>query len=302
MRFSVLAAALACGPLAFADDFEIKDQGQFKKIFPAGAKVTRLATDLQFIEGPAWLGGGLVFSDIPANKLMKWTPGGIAVFRNPSGNANGNTIDRQGRLVTCEHGGRRVSRLERDGKVVTVADSFQGKKLNSPNDVVVKSDDTIWFTDPDYGLDKRPKEQDGNYVFRYNEKSKALAVVASDFDKPNGLAFAPGEKKLYIADSGKPHHIRVFDVGRDGTVSNGRIFAVIEKGVPDGIRCDPSGRVWSSSGNGADVFAPDGSLIVKINLPEAAANLCFGGKDGTTLFLTAREGLYAVETKVRGAR
>ena len=157
--------------------------------------------------------------------------------------------------------------------------------------------------DPPYGLPKgEEKEQAGNFVFRHDPATKTTTVLEKDFDMPNGLCFSPDEKKLYIADSGKPRHIRVFDVAAGGTLSNGRVFAVLEKGGPDGIRCDTSGRVWSTSGNGVDVFAPDGSLIAKINLPAAGANLCFGGKDGTTLFVTAREGLYAVETKVKGAK
>ena len=300
-QLSLLCLAASTAVCAAAD-FEVRNEAEFRKIFPEDAKVTKLAGGFGFTEGPVWIsrdGGYLVFSDIRKNQLKKWTTkDGITTFREPSRNANGNTLDRHGRLVTAEHSGRRVSLLEQDGSVVTVVDRFDGKKFNSPNDVVVKSDGTYWFTDPPYGLPQgEEKEQAGNYVFRHEPATKTTTVLVQDFDMPNGLCFSPDEKKLYVADSGKPHHIRVFDVARDGTVSNGRVFAVIEKGGPDGIRCDPNGRVWSSSGNGADVFAPDGSLIAKINLPEAGANLCFGGKDGTTLFITAREGLYAVETK-----
>ena len=288
---------------ALAADFEIKDQVQFKKIFPPGARVERLATDFQFIEGPAWMSGGfLVFSDIPADELKKWTPSGVTTFRKPSNNANGNTVDAQGRLVTAEHGGRRISRQEKDGTVVTVVDSFEGKKFNSPNDVVVKSDGAIWFTDPAYGLANRPKEVAGEYVYRYDEKTKSLSIVSKDFDKPNGLCFAPGEKKLYIADSGKPRNIRVYPVNADGTLGAGSVFATIDKGGPDGIRCDAQGRVWSSSGDGAQVFAPDGHLITRILLPESAANLTFGGAKGQTLYLTARKSLYRVETKSTNAK
>jgi gluconolactonase len=290
---------LAASVIGSAADFEVKNEAEFKKMFPADAKVERLATGFQFVEGPMWLPAGfLVFSDIPANELKKWTPEGVTTFRSPSGNANGNTVDRQGRLVTAEHAGR-ISRTEKDGTVVTVVDSFEGKKLNSPNDVVVKSDGTIWFTDPDYGLGKRTKEQTSNNVFRYDEKTKQLTAVVTDFDKPNGLCFGPGEKKLYVADSGKPRHIRVFDVNRDGTLSGGSVFATIDKGGPDGIRCDSRGRVWSSSGDGAQVFGPDGQLLVRILVPESGANLTFGGKNGQTLFITARKSLYAVPTKVK---
>ena len=291
---SVLAAAAAG-----AADFEVKDEAQFKKMFPAGAKVERLATGLQFVEGPQWMPGGfLVFSDIPADELKRWdAKGGLQTFRKPSQQANGNTLDREGRLVTAEHGGRRVSRTEKDGTVVTVVDSFEGKKLSSPNDVVVKSDGTIWFTDPDYGLAGRPKETPGNYVYRFDPKSKSLTAIAKDFDKPNGLCFSPNESKLYVADSGKPHHIRVFNVARDGSVTGGDVFAVIDKGGPDGIRCDKAGRVWSSSGDGAQVFSADGKLLVRILLPESAANLAFGGPKGKTLYLTARKSLYSVGIK-----
>jgi gluconolactonase len=288
-----------------AADFEIVDQAEFKKLFAPGAKVERLATDMRFTEGPVWIGGRdgfLVFSDIPANELKRWDPrGGLQTFRSPSNNANGNTVDREGRLVTAEHGARRVSRTEKDGTVVTLVDSYQGRKLNSPNDVVVKSDGTIWFTDPDYGLAGRPKEQDGNFVFRYDERSKTLTAVIKDFDKPNGLCFSPDESQLYVADSGTPRHIRVFPVNRDGTLGEGTLFCTIDKGGPDGIRADEAGRIWSSSGDGVQILSPDGRLVARILLPQAAANLAFGGPQGRTLYMTARTSLYAVETLVRGA-
>jgi gluconolactonase len=291
---------------AFAADFEVADKAAWEKLFPPDAKVERLATGMQFIEGPAWLpssGGYLVFSDIPADELKKWDPkAGVTTFRKPSRNANGNTVDREGRLVTAEHSAHRISRTEKDGEVVTVVESFEGRNLNSPNDVVVKSDGTIWFTDPDYGLSGRTKEQAGNYVFRYDPQSKSLTPVVKDFDKPNGLCFSPDESKLYVADSGKPRHIRVFGIDRQGAVTGGEVFAAIDKGGPDGIRCDSEGRVWSSSGDGAQVFSPDGRLLVRILLPEAAANLTFGGANGQRLFLTARKSLYAVETKAKMAQ
>jgi gluconolactonase len=302
-----LGFTLAFAVAALAADFEVHNEAEFKKIFPSGAKVERLATGMKFVEGPVWMpgkgGGFLVFSDIPANELKKWSPaGGLETFRSPSDNANGNTLDREGRLVTAEHGARRVSRTEKDGTVSTVLDSVEGKKLNSPNDVVVKSDGTIWFTDPPYGLAGRPKEQPGNYVFRYDEKTRSATAVVKDFDMPNGLCFSPDETKLYVADSGKPRHIRVFPVNADGTVSEGSVFAAIDKGGPDGIRCDAAGRVWSSSGDGAQIFGPDGKLIARVLLQEAAANLAFGGPKGTTLYLTARTSLYSVETEARPAQ
>jgi len=191
-----------------------------------------------------------------------------------------------------------VSVTEKDGMVRSVVDTFEGKKFNSPNDVVVKSDGSYWFTDPDYGLGKNPKEQAGNYVYRFDPKSKSITAVVKDFDKPNGLCFSPDEKKLYVADSGKPKHIRVFEVQSGGTLDSGKVFCTIDKGGPDGIRCDNGGRIWSSAGDGVHVFAPDGKLIGKILVPESPANLCFGGADGKTLYITARKSLYAIPTLV----
>jgi gluconolactonase len=298
-----IVSVLLFAASVFGADFEIVDPAEFQKLFPKNAKVERLATDMQFIEGPVWInaeGGYLVFSDIPANELKRWdAKKGVTTFRKPSNSTNGNTLDLEGRLISAEHGAHRVSRTEKNGEVVSLIESFEGKNLNSPNDVVVKSDGSIWFTDPDYGLSGRTKEQPGNYVYRFDPKSKTAAAVIKDFDKPNGLAFSPDETKLYVADSGKPRHIRVFDVGKDGSVSNGRVFATIDKGGPDGIRCDAAGRVWSSSGDGAQIFSADGKLAARILLPEAAANLTFGGKDGRRLFLTARKSLYAVDTNTK---
>lgn len=292
--------------LTVAADFEVRDEAEFKKIVPPDAKLEKLASGMKFCEGPVWLaqdGGYLVFSDIPSDELKKWTTkDGLATFRKPSYNANGNTVDRQGRLVSCEHSGRRVSRLEKDGTLQTLVDRFDGNKFNSPNDAAVKSDGTIWFTDPDYGLRGQPHDYEGCFVFRFDPKTKALTVLAKNFDKPNGICFSPDEKRLYVADSGKPHHIRVFDVERDGTVTGGAMFCQIDKGVPDGIRCDAKGRVYSSAGDGVQIFAPDGKLLGKILVPETPANLGFGGKNGKTLFITARASLYAIPLLVKGAK
>lgn len=292
--------------LARAADFDIRNEAEFRKAVAPDAKLQRLATDMQFTEGPVWVaadGGFLVFSDIPADELKKWTAkDGLTTFRKPSQNANGNTVDREGRLISCEHSGRRLCRLEKVGQLVTLVDQFEGKRFNSPNDADVKSDGTIWFTDPDYGLGGKPREYEGCFVFRFDPKTKGLTVVAKDFDKPNGIAFSPDEKKLYVADSGKPRHIRLFDVRSDGTVKGGGVFCTIDQGVPDGIRCDAAGRVWSSAGDGVQIFAPDGKLLGKILVPESPANLCFGGVDGKTLFITARKSLYSIPVLVKGAR
>lgn len=307
-QFFLPAVLALCGAAVsvLATDFDIRDEVEFRKAVAPDAKLQRLATGMQFTEGPVWVaaeGGFLVFSDIPSDELKKWTAkDGVTTFRKPSQNANGNTLDREGRLISCEHSGRRVSRLEKDGTLVTLVDQFEGKRFNSPNDADVKSDGTIWFTDPDYGLGGKPHDYDGCFVFRFDPKTKALSVVAKDFDKPNGIAFSPDEEKLYVADSGKPHHIRVFDVQSGRSVKGGGVFCTIDKGVPDGIRCDAAGRVWSSAGDGVHIFAPDGKLLGKILVPETPANLCFGGADGKTLFITARKSLYCIPVLVKGAR
>lgn len=287
------------------------DEAEFRRCVAADAKLEKLAEGFTFTEGPTWLRaqGVLVFSDIPQNELKQWSPtAGVSTFRQPSHNANGNTTDLQGRLLTCEHSGRRVARLESDGTVRTVVDQFEGRKLNSPNDVIVRSDGTIWFTDPEYGLRMNPqtkqregREQPANHVFRHDPKTGRTTAVVKDFVQPNGLAFSPDERRLYVADSGAPKHIRVFDVQPDGMLSTGRVFCTIDRGVPDGIRVDADGRVWSSAGDGVQIFAPDGRLIGRILVPESPANLCFGGADGRTLFITARKSLYAVKVQVRGA-
>ncbi|MCY3022893.1 MAG: SMP-30/gluconolactonase/LRE family protein [Planctomycetota bacterium] len=288
-----------------AADFDIKDAAEFSKIVPKDAKLQKLAGGMQFVEGPVWIaadGGYLVFSDIPADELKKWTAkDGVTTFRKPSHNANGNSLTPDGLLITCEHSARRVTRTEKDGTVTVLADSYDGKKLNSPNDLVMKSDGTIYFSDPPYGVPKgEKKEQPKNFVFCLNPKTKELKTVADDFDMPNGLCFSPDEKKLYIADSGKPHHIRVFDVKDDGTLAGGKVFCVIDPGLPDGIRCDAAGRIFSSAGDGVQIFTPAGALIGKILVPESPANLCFGGDDKKTLFITARKSLYSIALSVAG--
>lgn len=287
-----------------AEAFTVVDEAAFRQLIPADAAVTQLATDLMFVEGPVWIGedgGYLVFSDIPANELKRWdAANGVQTFRAPSGSANGNTLDLEGRLVTAQHEGR-ISRTEADGTINTVVDTYMGASLSSPNDVVVKSDGTLWFTDPDYGLGDRPQETPGNYVYRLDEAASELTAVVTDTVRPNGLCFSPDESTLYVADSGEPRHIRSFAVNDDGTLSGGDVFATLDEGFPDGIRCDQNGNVWSSSGDGAQIFAPSGDLIGRILLPESSANLAFGGPDGTTVYFTARTSLYSVPALVGDA-
>lgn len=294
-------------------DLEVRNAAEFGRCVSSSAKLERLASDMKFVEGPQWIpseGGYLVFSDIPSNEIKKWSDkGGLSTFRNPSGNTNGNTIGNDGLLLSAEHSGRRISRTDSSGAVTTVVDRFEGKRLNSPNDVVVGSDGAIWFTDPDYGLPADPvtkqkmgKELQGEFVFRFDPRTNALTSVATDFAKPNGLCFSPDGKRLYVADSGGPRHIRVYDAASDGSLTGGSVFAKIDKGGPDGIRCDEDGRVWSSAGDGVHVFAPSGELLGKILVPEAPANLAFGGGDMKTLYITARKSLYSISVGVRGVR
>ena len=279
------------------------------------AWLDKLFDGCRWAEGPVWFndGGYLVWSDIPNNRLLRWTPDqGVGVFRADSNHANGNTRDREGRLVSCEHGGRRVTRTEPDGAVTVIADGYRGKALNSPNDVVVKSDGTVWFTDPSYGINsyyqggKAEMEQDGCYVFRVDPATGGVDVVADDFAMPNGLAFSPDEKILYIADSGVshdpdgPHHIRAFDAGDDGTLGNGRVFAVIDPGLPDGFCLDAEGNVWTSAADGVHCYAPDGTLLGKIKVPEVVANLTFGGPRRDRLFIAATTSLYSIFVSATG--
>lgn len=276
----------------------------------------RIWTGAKWTEGPAVLpDGSLLFSDIPNNRIMRWTGGSEAeVWKQPSNFANGRTIDAYGNVVTCEHGGRRVTRTTRDGRYDVVVDSYEGRRLNSPNDVVVRAaDGSIWFTDPPYGIEsdyegyKGDSEQTGNHVYRYDPQSGAMAIVADDFDRPNGLAFSPDGKRLYIADSGaslgaayedpyvadRPHHIRVFDVAEDGTLSNDRVFVTVDAGVPDGLRVDGAGRVWTSAWDGVRIHAPDSDMLVKILLPEFTSNLVIDPARNR-VFITASSSVWQV--------
>lgn len=296
--------------------------------FPAFAgpgAVERIATGFRWAEGPVYFPAGryLLFSDIPNNRIMRLSEddGHVSVFRQPSMNSNGNTIDREGRLITCEHGGRRVTRTELDGSITVIADKYNGKKLNAPNDVVVASDGSIWFTDPIYGIGgyyegvKAEPEQPKHNVYRVDPKSGDIKVVADDFVEPNGIAFSPDEKKLYVIDTGftdgpdNPSHIRVFDVDTaSGKLSNGKVFAEMPKpSITDGLRLDTGGRVWCSVGwgdpneDGVRCYSPEGELIGKVHIPETVANLCFGGQQRNRLYICGSTSVYALYTSVQGA-
>lgn len=297
------------------DAYEYYDQ-RFHDLTVPIAEVEVLFDGCRWAEGPVWFddGGYLVWSDIPNNRMLRWVPDqGVGVFRADSNFANGNTRDRQGRLVTCEHGGRRVTRTEPDGSITVIAESFQGKPLNSPNDVVVKSDGTIWFTDPTYGIlsdyegYKAEPEQEGCFVFRVDPATGDIAVVADDFVKPNGLAFSPDESRLFIADSGLshdpegPHHIRVFDLTDENTLEGGAVFVEIDPGVPDGFRFDVEGNLWSSARDGVHCFDPEGTPLGKIRMPQMVANLTFGGPRRNRLFIASTHTLCAVYVGVSGA-
>ena len=296
--------------------YEIRDP-RFRDLLVSSAALEELYTGCRWAEGPVWFndGGYLLFSDIPNERVLRWIEGaGTSNYRAPSGFINGNTRDREGRLVSCEHGGRRVIRTEIDGTVTTLADRYQGKRLNSPNDVVVKSDGSVWFSDPSYGIlsdyegYKADEEQESRNVYRLDPATGELAVMADDFLQPNGLCFSPDERLLYIADSGASHkpdaprHIRVFDVTDGKRLTNGRVFAHIDKGIPDGMRTDVDGNLWSSAADGVHCFHPDGTLLGKILVPQAVANLTFGGPRRNRLFITASTSLYAIYTATRGAQ
>jgi gluconolactonase len=300
-----------------ASCFEVLDK-RFHRLFVETAQLDMLYTGCRWAEGPAYFAAGqyLVWSDIPNNRMLRLDAcgGTVSVFRQPAGNSNGNTVDRQGRLVTCEHGGRRVSRTEIDGAIVTLADSYNGKRLNSPNDVVVKSDDSIWFTDPTYGIDsdyegnKSEREQAGNFVYRLDPRSGELRVVADDFEQPNGLAFSPDERLLYIVDTGRSHredgpaHIRRFAVEDGGKLIDRGLFADSTAGSFDGLRVDTAGRIWTSAGDGVHCYDPDGTLIGKILVPEVVANVCFGGPKRNYLYICGTTSLYGVRLPVNGVK
>jgi gluconolactonase len=292
---------------------------RFKKLFAGYVRVERLWTGARWSEGPAWFAAGryLVWSDIPNNRMLRYVEpsGGVSVFREPSNNSNGNTIDNQGRLVTCEHLTRRVTRTEFDGSISVVADMWKGSRLNSPNDAVVKSDDSIWFTDPAYGIDSdnegqpAPQEIDGCNVYRVNPSNGEVERVIDDMVRPNGLAFSPDESLLYVADTGATHkengprHIRRFAVSKSGrSVTGGEIFAKCNAGLFDGFRVDRQGRIWASTDEGVHCYDPDGTLIGKILIPEIVANVTFGGTKRNRLFICGTTSLYSIMLMTNGAK
>ena len=291
----------------------------FAKYRIFSAAVERLAVGMRWCEGPVWFGDGryLLWSDIPNDRILKWEEetGQVSVFRKPSNYANGNTRDRQGRLVTCEHGGRRVTRTEYDGSITVVLDRYDGKPLNSPNDVVVKSDGSIWFTDPPFGIlgnyeGSRATPELPENVYRVDAASGRASVVAGGLRGPNGLTFSPDETKLYVVESrATPNRlIRVYDVVDGGAgLANDRVLVDAGPGTPDGLRCDVDGNLWCGWGmgtpelDGVVVFSPEGKLIGRIRLPERCANLCFGGAKRNRLFMAASQSLYSLYVNTQGA-
>lgn len=295
--------------------YDIRDP-RFIHLTVGSARLEELYSGCRWAEGPVWFNDAnqLLWSDIPNQRMLRWTPdGGVSVFRQASNFANGHTRDREGRLVSCEHGTRRVTRTEVDGAITVLADSYRGKRLNSPNDVVVASDGAVWFTDPTYGIlsdyegYRADPEQETRNVYRLDPASGDIAAVATDFNQPNGLAFSPDERVLYVADSGASHdeslprHIRAFDVA-GGRLTNGRVFCEIDTGIPDGIRTDTVGNLWSSAGDGVHCFAPDGTLLGKILVPQTVANLTFGGPRRNRLFIAATNSLYSIYVTATGAQ
>lgn len=284
---------------------EVVDEA-FGQVAPAEAKVSCIAGERKFTEGPVWLADRkwLLFSDISADTIYRWEQGKpLEVYRKPSHNANGNTTDPQGRLITCEHGSRSLTRTAKDGTLETLAATYKGKRLNSPNDAVVRKDGTIWFTDPPYGIRRGQSEQPANYVFRLDPGAKEPAAVAEDFLRPNGLCFSPDEKLLYVADSDRQrHHVRRFRVTPENGLADGKVFATIEPGAPDGMRIDADGRLYVAAGDGVQVFSAAGKLLGRIRTPKAATNCAFGGAKGRTLFITARDAVWAVDLAVTGPK
>ena len=311
------------GPVRYPDPaIEILDP-RFKNYAIGNSVVERLWTGCRWAEGPVWFGDGryLLWSDIPNNRVLRWTEetGEVSVYRSPSNNSNGNTRDKQGRLITCEHGARRVTRTEHDGTITVLMDRFEGKRLNAPNDAVVHKDGHVWFTDPGYGIilnyeGHRAAFELPTNVYRLNPDTGEATVVAGELEKPNGLCFSPDYSRLYLVDTGASHkpdhsrHIRAYDVVDGSNLTNGRDFCDMAPGTSDGIRCDIDGNLWASAGwggegfDGVHVFSPDGDLIGRIHLPEVCANLCFGGVKKNRLFMAGSQSLYSLYVETQGAQ
>jgi len=291
--------------------FETLDE-RFNPCIKDEARLEHLYEGCRWAEGPAYFPAhrALVWSDIPNDRILRYdeATGTVGVFRSPAGYTNGHTVDRQGRLVSCEHGDRRVTRTEHDGSITVLADEYDGKRLNSPNDVVVRSDGAVYFTDPAYGIEsdyeghKSEMEQIGCFVFRVDPITGALDKVADDFDRPNGLAFSLDERLLYVSDTGTPKHMRVLDVADDGTLTDGREFAKCTVGIFDGFRLDDTGRIWTSAGDGVHCYDPDGTLIGKVLVPETVANVAWGWPKRNRLYIAATTSLYAILLAVNGAK
>jgi len=292
-------------------DFEILDE-RFKRCIRTSANVDRLYTGCRWTEGPVYFPAlrSLLFSDIPNDRMLRIDEESeaVSVFRRPADYTNGNTVDREGRLVSCQHGARRVVRTEHDGSITVLAERYQGKRFNSPNDVVVKSDGSIWFTDPSYGIDSNyegfhsPSELGERRVYRIEPRSGAVTMVADGFNQPNGLAFSVDEKHLYIADSGQaPSVIRRFDVHHDA-LRGGEVFATCSAGGYDGFRVDVDNRIWTSAGDSIHCYEPDGELIGRVLMPERVSNLVFGGPKRNRLFITATSSVYSLLVAVSGAK
>lgn len=299
------------------EHYDIRDE-RFRHLILGNARVDTLWSGGRWAEGPAYFAAGryLVWSDIPNDRLLRWdeTSGTVAVFEQPCRNQNGHTVDQLGRMIACEHRGRCVSRYEIDGSRTILADSYDGKRLNSPNDVVVKSDGSIWFTDPSYGIDSdyegdaAPMEQDGRHVYRIDPASGVITRVVDDMKQPNGLAFSPDESMLFVADTGRTHFpdcqpkIRRYPLQPDGrSLGAGEDFILCDTGLFDGFRLDSQGNIWASAGDGVHCYAPDGTLLGKILLDEVVANLCFGGPKRNRLFICATTTLRAIYVRARGA-
>lgn len=298
---------LADGALEFIDK-------KFHDLTIASATLDVLFDQCKWAEGPVWFGDGqfLVWSDIPNNRMLRYVPDlGVTAFRTPSNFVNGNTRDRQGRLISASHGARAVLRTESDGTITTLVDSYLGKRLNSPNDVVVKSDGTIWFTDPPYGIlsdyegYQADQEQDGCYVYRFDPADGSLTVVADDFAKPNGLAFSADESVLYISDTGRSHNpdwpaqIRQFAVN-GARLSQPKIFVDVDTGLPDGFRLDSEGNIWTSAGPCVNVYNPAGDLLGRIRTGQPTANVTFGGPKRNRLYITSSQYLLAIDVAATG--